>query len=409
MRWLEWSIALRYALVGRGDRFVSFASVASAIGIALGVTAIIVVMSVMNGFHLTLRERILATSSHVEIHSLEADLGQEWPQLLASIAAYAQVQAAAPTIDRQGLLSTGSKVSGTLVKGIAPELEQQVAAAKLPAELQQLVPGSFNIILGKRLAQKLGVRPGDKITLMAPTAVQTLGGVLPRFKTVSVAGTFDFGILQYNESLLYMHQTDAAKLFRVDGIDSIRLKLHDVYTAPQLATMLQSEFGYPAYDWTSSNATLFNALAVERRVMFVILSLIIAVAAFQIVAALVTMVRAKRGAIAILRTIGLPPAAVLRIFLLQGMLVGLVGTLAGVVLGLLLAANVNAVVTFIESLVGFDFFPAEVYYLEGIPSIIQFFDVLATAGLAFTLCLLATVYPSVMASRLDPAEALRYE
>ncbi len=409
MNWLECSIGIRYALVGRGDRFVSFASLASAIGIALGVATIIVVMSVMNGFHLTLREQILSTSSHIEIHNLAKSLGQQWPDFLTALSANDQVQAAAPIVDRQGLLSAGSGVSGALIKGIDPELEQHVSTATLPGEISNLAPGSFKIVLGKNLARKLSAKPNDKIVLMAPTAVQTLGGILPRFKTVTVAGTMDFGIYQFNESLVYMHYADAAQLFRVDGIDSIRLKLYDVYSAPQLADELKSEYGYPAFDWTSSNATLFGALAVERRVMFVILSLIIAVAAFQIVAALVTMVRAKRGAIAILRTMGMTSMAVLRIFLLQGMLVGLVGTIVGVGLGLLLAANVNEVVTFVENLFGFDFFPGEVYYLETIPSVIQFNDVFGTVVLAFGLSLLATVYPSLVAARLDPAEALRYE
>lgn len=407
---LEWSIGLRYALVGRGDRFVSFSSVASAVGVALGVAAIIVVISVMNGFHVNLRDRILAASSHVEIHGLaQLTEAPSWQALVKHVVADERVVAAAPIVDRQGLLAAGKNVRGALFKGIVPEIEKKVTDLDSEPGIEVLIPGSFKVLLGTVMAARLGVTAGDKLVLLAPNGIQTLGGMLPRFKTVKVAGTVDFGVHNLNDGVALMHMEDAAKVFRVSGADSIRIRLIDVQEAPAVAADLRTELGLAAFDWTTSNATLFNALAVERRVMFVILSLIVAVAAFQIVAALVTMVRSKRGAIAILRTIGMSPAALMRIFLIQGMLIGAVGTLTGVAAGLALAVNVNLIVTSIESLFGFDFFPGEVYFLESIPSKILPLDVLATAAMAFGLTLLATILPSLTAARLNPADALRHE
>ena len=406
MPWLEWTIGLRYALVGRGDRFVSFSSIASAIGIALGVAAVIVVMSVMNGFHINLRERILAASSHVEVFVTGVE---DWRTILEDLAADPRVAAAAPEVDRHGLLSSGQLVRGVLVKGIDPDREADVSDFRGKPELNLLQPGTFRVLLGTKLAERLAVVASDKVLLLAPDGTPTLGGILPRLKRIEVVGTVSFGVHQFDDSLAYMHHEDAAKVFKVAGVDTIRLRLHDVYRAPAVASEIRQERNLQAHDWTTSNATLFNALAVERRVMFVILSLIIAVAAFQIVAALVTMVRSKRGAIAIIRTIGMPPAAIMRIFLIQGLLVGLAGTILGVVTGLVLAVNVNAIVMFVEGLFGVDFFPGEVYYLDTIPSVIIATDVIAIATLAFGLTLLATIFPSVAAARVDPAEALRYE
>ena len=407
MSWLEWAIGLRYTMVGRGDRFVSFSSIASAVGIALGVAAVIVVMSVMNGFHINLRDRILSTSSHLEV-ILDEEQGADWQQHSGQMLALENVEGVSPWIARQGLVVLGKRVLGAEVLGINPTTEGTVAEVLDNDQLALLEPGTFKIMLGKRLMERLGVEQGGRIVLVAPTGTATLGGVIPRFKRVEVAGAFSVGIHQYDSSFAYMHMDDVAKLFRAEGADALRLRLEDVDLAPRMAKDIQGQ-GFDARDWTTSNEVLFNALAVERRVMFIILSLIIAVAAFQIVAALVAMVRAKRGAIAVLRTIGMSPAAIGRIFLIQGMLVGLVGVVAGILLGILIALNVNSIVTFVEQISGFNFFPGEVYLLDTIPSKLQTENVVAVAVLAFSLSLLATVFPSMAASKVDPAEALRYE
>ena len=405
---LECSIGLRYVLVGRGDRYVSLTSLASAIGITLGIAAVIVVMSVMNGFHINLRERILAASSHVEVVMTPETSGQ-WREVLERIMTDERVTAAAPNLDRQGLISGNGKVRGVQVKGIDPELEAGISGFKEVGDLSVLEPGSFRMLLGSKLATSLGAEPGDKVLLLVPSGTSTLGGFIPRLKRVEVAGDVSFGVHQYDDSLAYMHHEDAARLFGGQGVDSIRLRITEVFDAPEVASDIHERESLFAYDWTTSNATLFNALAVERRVMFVILSLIILVAAFQIVAALVAMVRSKRGAIAILRTIGMPPASIMRIFLVQGMIVGIVGTILGVALGLLVASNVNPVVSFFEVILGFDFFPGEVYFLETIPSVILPENVISVAVLAFGLTVLATIWPSMSAARVDPAEALRHE
>ena len=405
---LECSIGLRYMLVGKGDRYVSVTSLASAIGIMLGVAAVIVVMSVMNGFHVNLRDRILAASSHIEV-ILPPDRRGQWQGLMQKIGSIEGVVAAAPNIDRQGLLSGNSRVWGVQVKGIDPSLESGVSDFSASGDLGALVPGSFQIMLGKKLKERLSVEIGDKVLLLVPSGFSTLGGFLPRMKQVQVAGEVSFGVHQYDDALAYMHHQDIARLFGAEGVESIRLRLENVFDAPGIASRIQNEEGVRAHDWTSSNATLFNALAVERRVMFVILSLIILVAAFQIVAALVAMVRSKRGSIAILRTIGLPPSSIMRIFLFQGMLVGVVGTIFGVLLGLVVASNVNPVVSFFETVLGFDFFPGEVYFLETIPSLILPGNVISVALLALALTMLATIWPSVAAAKVEPAEALRHE
>lgn len=406
---LEWVIGLRYALVGRGDRFVSFSSLASVIGMALGVAALIVVMSVMNGFHLSLRERILAYSSHVEIANLANIETAPWPELVATVESDARVVAAAPVINRQAMLAAGKNVRGVQVQGVLPEQEAEVSQLVDSAELAVLTAGSFNIVLGTRLAAALNVAVGDRLILLAPTGFQTLGGLLPRFRNVNVSGVIDTGLHTYNEGVAFMHFDDAAKMFSAKGADGVRARIKDVMQAPQVAKDLAKELNITIYDWTSSNATFFNALAVERRVMFVILTLIIAVAVFQIVAALVTMVRSKRSAIAILRTIGMAPAAVMRVFLIQGMLVGMLGIVLGLVAGLLIAVNLQTIVGTIEQMLGTKFFPGEVYLLETVPVRIVPIDVIITVLVAFVLTALATIFPALAASRIDPAEVLRHE
>ena len=406
MLWLQWAIGLRYTLVGRGDRYVAFASLVSSIGIALGVAAVIVVMAVMNGFHISLRDRILSSTAHVEVDVVGIP---EWERALDAIAADPRVAGAAPQLDRQALVAAGDRVYGVLLRGIDPAREASASPFLADADLDQLVPGEFKVLLGSKLAAQLRAEVGEQVVIYAPAATPTLGGSLPRFRRAEVAGLVAVGVHQIDSSSAYMHYADAAKLYRSSGVDSLRLRLHNIYAARVLGLELLADMGLRSYDWTTSNATLFNALAIERRVMFVILSLIIAVAAFQIVAALVAMVRSKRGAIAILRTIGMTRQEVIGIFMIQGLLVGLAGTIAGVLLGLAVAVNVDAIVGFVEQVFGFDFFPGEVYLLETVPSEIVVSEVVAIAALSFLLSLLATVPPSLAAARVEPAEVLRHE
>ena len=406
MLWLQWAIGLRYTLVGRGDRYVAFASLVSSIGIALGVTAVIVVMAVMNGFHINLRDRILSSTAHVEVDVAGIP---EWERALDAIAADPRVAGAAPQLDRQALVAAGDRVYGVLLRGIDPAREADASPFLADAALDQLIPGEFKVLLGSKLAARLRVGTGEQVVLYAPAATPTLGGSLPRFRRAEVAGLVSVGVHQLDSGSAYMHYADAAKLYRSSGVDSLRLRLHNIYDAPVIGLELLADMRLTSYDWTTSNATLFNALAIERRVMFVILSLIIAVAAFQIVAALVAMVRSKRGAIAILRTIGMTRQEVIGIFMIQGLLVGLTGTIAGVLLGIAVAVNVDPIVGFVEQVFGFDFFPGEVYLLETVPSEIVAGEVVAIATLSFLLSLLATVPPSLAAARVEPAEVLRHE
>ena len=405
---LELRIGLRYALIGRGDRFVAFTSLASALGIATGLAAVIIVMAVMNGYHVQLRTKILSASSHLELLNPQGGQLPDWQQVLIRARAAPGVAAAAPLIDRQALLTSGEKVSGAIVKGIVPNAEQKVTGLAR-TDLAKLKPGSFRILLGKGLANKLGVKAGSKVVLLSPRGARTIAGSLPRLRQMEVAGVITFGVYQYDIALAYIHFEDAMRLYRTSGADSIRLRLNDPFGAPQLASKLSRELGVRSFDWSQSNATLFEALAIERRIMFLILSLIIAVAAFQIVSVLVAMVRSKRGDIAILRTIGLTPAAIMRIFLIQGMLVGLAGTACGVILGLIGTSNINLLVGFLETLFEVDLFPGKVYALEEFPTQIIPSEVMLAATVALVMSLLATLWPSLAAARVDPAEALRYE
>ncbi|MCY4324489.1 MAG: lipoprotein-releasing ABC transporter permease subunit [Betaproteobacteria bacterium] len=405
---LEFSIGFRYALVGRGDRYVSLTSAISVLGIALGVAAVIIVQSVMNGFHLQLRERILGASSHLELQeSASTDLS-DWPAMVEQIAKMDQVLAAAPVIDRQALVASDHRSSGVIVKGIDPRFEGGVTDLS-PEKLRLLEKGGFKAILGDNLATSLNVAAGDRIVLFAPSGTTTIAGTLPRLRRITVAETVDFGIHQYDSALLYLHLEDARSIFRAGATDNIRVKVADPYLAPQIGAELEKIHKVRAYDWTRSNATFFQALAIERRVMFVILSLIIVVAAFQIVSALVAMVRSKRGDIAILRTLGAQSGSVLRIFLVQGLLVGVAGTVAGVLLGIAGSVNITAIVSFVENLFGVDLFPGRVYSLEEIPAQLVAGEVAAAALVALAVSLAATIPPSLAAARIEPAEALRHE
>ena len=410
----ELLIGLRYTRAKKHNHFISFISLISMFGIALGVAALIVVLSVMNGFQTELRSRILAVVSHVEISGVGGEL-VDWPRVAAQAAAQPQVVAAAPFVQAQGMLAYGQAVRGAMVRGIQPDLEDQVADFRRhmkSGEFDALLPDRFNIILGSELARALGVFVGDRVTLIAPQGVVTPAGVVPRLKTFTVVGLFEVGMYEYDSGLALIHLADAQRLYRMDDrVTGVRLKLDDLFQAPRVARLLVGSLDTNAFisDWTRSHANYFRAVQIEKNMMFIILSLIIAVAAFNIVSTLVMAVTDKQADIAILRTLGASPLSIMAVFIVQGALIGFIGLGLGVAGGVALALNVDVVVPFIERLLGTQFLAKEVYYISNLPSELQWGDVTTITGVAFVLALVATLYPSWRAARVNPAAALRYE
>jgi lipoprotein-releasing system permease protein len=410
----ELLIGLRYTRAKKHNHFISFISLISMFGIALGVAALIVVLSVMNGFQTELRSRILAVVSHVEISGVGGEL-VDWPRVAAQAAAQPQVIAAAPFVQAQGMLAYGQAVRGAMVRGIQPDLEDQVADFRRhmkSGEFDALLPDRFNIILGSELARALGVFVGDRVTLIAPQGVVTPAGVVPRLKTFTVVGLFEVGMYEYDSGLALIHLADAQRLYRMeDRVTGVRLKLDDLFQAPRVARLLVGSLDTNAFisDWTRSHANFFRAVQIEKNMMFIILSLIIAVAAFNIVSTLVMAVTDKQADIAILRTLGASPLSIMAVFIVQGALIGFIGLGLGVAGGVALALNVDVVVPFIERLLGTQFLAKEVYYISNLPSELQWGDVTTITGVAFVLALVATLYPSWRAARVNPAAALRYE
>lgn len=407
-------IGLRYTHAKRSNHFISFISIASMTGIALGVMALIVVLSVMNGFQQELRSRILSVAAHVEIGGISDRLA-DWQSILAKAKQNPEVITGAPYVNGQGMLTNGSQVRGTLIRGVLPDLESQVAdlgAHMKVGKLEDLRAGEFGIILGGELARLLGVARGDKVTLLTPQGNITPAGVMPRIKQFTVVGIFEAGMFEYDSGLALIHMQDAQKLLRMgEDVSGVRLKLAELFRAPfvtrDLAQMLQGE--YYVSDWTQSHSNFFRAVAIEKRMMFLMLLLIVAVAAFNLVSTLVMAVTDKQSDIAILRTLGAKPFSIMKIFIVQGSLIGVSGTILGVVSGVLLALNLETVVPMIERALGMDLFPAEVYYISELPSKLDWNDVSVIASVSLVLSLLATLYPSWRASRVNPAEALRYE
>ena len=410
----ELLIGLRYTRAKKHNHFISFISLISMFGIALGVAALIVVLSVMNGFQTELRSRILAVVSHVEISGVGGEL-VDWPRVAAQAAAQPQVLAAAPFVQAQGMLAYGQAVRGAMVRGIQPDLEDQVADFRRhmkSGEFDALLPDRFNIILGSELARALGVFVGDRVTLIAPQGVVTPAGVVPRLKTFTVVGLFEVGMYEYDSGLALIHLADAQRLYRMDDrVTGVRLKLDDLFQAPRVARLLVGSLDTNAFisDWTRSHANFFRAVQIEKNMMFIILSLIIAVAAFNIVSTLVMAVTDKQADIAILRTLGASPLSIMAVFIVQGALIGFLGLGLGGAGGVALALNVDVVVPFIERLLGTQFLAKEVYYISNLPSELQWGDVTTITGVAFVLALVATLYPSWRAARVNPAAALRYE
>jgi lipoprotein-releasing system permease protein len=412
----ELFVGLRYTRAKRRNHFISFISMTSMVGIALGVAALIVVLSVMNGFQHELRSRILGVASHLQITGPNNQLGG-WQGLAGAVRNHQEVQASAPYIMAQGMLSFGQAVQGTIVRGVIPAEEDKVAEIGQhirAGSFDALKPGGFGIVLGADLALALGVGVGDKVVVMAPQGQLTPTGMVPRLKQFKVVGIFQVGMYEYDSALALIHLDDAATLYRMgDKVSGLRLKLADLDRAPrvaqQLTQQLGQESGYYISDWTQQHANFFRAVQMEKRVMFVILTLIVAVAAFNIVSTLVMAVTDKRADIAILRTLGASPRSIMQIFIVQGALIGVIGTLMGVVGGVLLALNIETVVPFIEQLFGIQFLAKDVYYISDLPSELQWADVTVITSVSLVLSLLATLYPSWRAARTNPAEALRYE
>ncbi len=413
----ELLLGWRYTRAGRAGRrngFISFISGVSMLGISLGVAALIIVLSVMNGFQKEVRDRMLGVVSHVEIYGAGGLPLAEPQQTMEQARRQPQVQAAAPFVATQALLARGEDMRGTLVRGIDPALEPDITelARKLrDGPFARLVPGEFGLVVGAELARQMGLREGDAVTLIAPGGQVTPAGVVPRLKQMKVVGVFDAGHYEFDSGLVMMHIDDAQRLFRLEGPTGVRLRLADLHRAPEVAAQLAAAMGEGVVvrDWTKQNRTWFAAVQLEKRMMFIILTLIVAVAAFNLVSTLVMTVTDKRADIAILRTLGASPASVMGIFVVQGATVGVAGTLSGLLLGLAVAFNIDVIVPAIERLLGASFLPRDIYLISAMPSDPQAADIVPIAVISLVLAFLATLYPSWRASRVNPAEALRYE
>ena len=407
-------IGLRYTRAKRRNHFISFISLISMLGIMLGIVALIVVLSVMNGFHTEIQTRILGMASHATLSDPYGDMS-DWRDLLERVRDHESVVGAAPFVELQAMLANGSNVSGAQLRGILPAEEDQVAELRqdmIRGELDDLVPGEFKIVLGEELAASLGVGIGHKVTVVTPQVSATPVGIMPRIKAFTVAGLFAVGMSDYDRHAGFVHLADAAKLMRLgEGVTGLRLKLTDMMEAPGLALEIAYDLGgaYRVIDWTQHHQNFFAALRTEKRMMSIILFLIVAVAAFNIVSTLVMVVTDKRPDIAILRTLGASPARIMAIFMVQGTTIGAVGTLLGIAGGIALALNVEPIVAWIESLFGIHFLDPEIYYISKLPSDLRAGDVVWVSTGAFLMSVIATLYPAWRAARTDPAEALRYE
>ncbi|MBK6320696.1 lipoprotein-releasing ABC transporter permease subunit [Candidatus Aalborgicola defluviihabitans] len=413
----ELRIGWRYTRAGRTTRrngFISFISGVSMLGIALGVAALIIVLSVMNGFQKEVRDRMLGVISHIEVYAKDSQALPDLAKTLSQVRANPEVIGAAPFIAAQALLARGEDMKGTMIRGIDPAQEHLVTDlvnGEQAAVLAKLIPGEFGVVLGIDLAKSLGVRPGDRVTLVAPSGQVTPAGVVPRLKQMTVVGTFDSGNFEYDSALAMVHVDDAAKIFRLEGPSGVRLKLRDLHDARRVADELSQTLTGDLYirDWTRQNRTWFAAVQVEKRMMFIILTLIVAVAAFNLVSTLVMTVTDKRADIAILRTLGASPASIMGIFVVQGAMVGVIGTLAGLALGLGVAFNIDVIVPALEHALGASFLPKDIYLISRMPSDPQQSDIVPVAVISLVMAFVATLYPSWRASRVNPAEALRYE
>jgi len=413
---LELFIGLRYTRAKRRNHFISFISLVSMLGIAVGVTALITVISVMNGFEKELTDRILGMVSHATISGIGEGANasvRDWQTTIDKAEGNPHVKGAAPYVERQALLQ-GTRVTGAVIRGVLPGLEPKVSEIDrkmLKGRLDDLKPGAFGIILGNELAMQLGVGLGDKVTVITPEVSATPVGAVPRYKRFEVVGTFSVGFQEYDEGLAVMHIEDAERLFQLDGPSGIRLKLDDMFGAWEIARGLAQQLGqfYRVRDWHEGHANFFSAVAMEKKVMFIILSLIVAVAAFNLVSTLVMLVTDKQADIAILRTLGISPSSIMGVFMVQGVIVGAFGILLGIIGGAALALNLPALVKWIEHTFNVEFLSADIYYISEVPSDVHWVDVAWIGVIAFVFCLFATLYPAWRAARTHPAAALRYE
>ncbi|MFZ4552184.1 MAG: lipoprotein-releasing ABC transporter permease subunit [Aquabacterium sp.] len=412
----EWRVGWRYTRASRSARrngFISFISGVSILGITLGVAALIIVLSVMNGFQKEVRDRMLSVVAHIEVYDAYGSQLLDWKAVANQARQNPAVIGAAPFVPAQALIARGEDMRGVMVRGIVPAEEASVTplAAAMQSTFARLQSGQWGVVIGEELARSLGVREGDPLTVVAPSGQVTPAGVVPRLKQVTVVGVFNAGHYEYDSSLVLMHADDAARLFRTGGPTGVQLKLKDAQQARAVANELAQSLGaqYIVRDWTHTNRNWFDAVQVEKRMMFIILTLIVAVAAFNLVSTLVMTVTDKRADIAILRTLGASPRSIMGIFMVQGAMSGILGTLGGLGLGLLVAFNIDVIVPAIEHMLGVSFLPGSIYLISKMPSDPQWSDIVPIGLISLVLSLAATLYPSWRASRVQPAEALRYE
>jgi lipoprotein-releasing system permease protein len=416
----EWLVGLRYTRAGRRsgrNSFISFISLISMMGITVGVAALIVVLSIMNGFQKDVRDRMLSVLPHIEISDPAGRL-PNWQDVAARLQQDPRVKGTAPYVASQAMLAREDVVAGVMIRGVLPQEEpkvSEVASRVHQGRFDDLRPGEFNIVLGGGLARGMHATIGDKVTVVAPQGQVTPAGVLPRLKQFTVVGIFDTGHVEHDSSLAFIHIEDAQRMFRMDAPSGLRLRISNMLDAPEVAQDLTAALakspggGLVAQDWSQQNRNWFAAVQTEKRMMFIILTLIIAVAAFNMVSTLVMTVTDKQADIAILRTLGAAPASVMKIFMIQGGLIGAIGTLAGIGLGVLVALNVDVIAPLIERLLGIQFLPSDIYLISSLPSDLRWPDVWLIGAIAIVLGFLATLYPSWWAARVKPAEALRYE
>jgi len=410
----EWFIGSRYLRSGHRNRFISFIALISILGLALGVAALIVVLSVMNGFEHELRQRILSMTSHATLMGLRGHL-DDWPRVRAQALEDPAVAAAVPYIEDQGMLVNGERVSGVQIRGIVPLDERSVSSLAehmTSGTLEDLEPGSYRMVLGSALAEELELKVGDTVVLVVAQGNATPVGVIPRMRRFTVSGIFNAGMYEFDRGLALVAMADAARLYRLgDGVTGVRLRLDDMFRAPSIVHNVAVALGggYYVSDWTRRHANLFRSIELTKSIMFFILVLVVAVAAVNIVSTLVMIVKEKQADIAILRTMGSTPRSILGVFIVQGAVIGLLGTLAGIGLGMLISGNLESLVHALERALDTKFMDASVYFMSDLPARVEANDVIQIAGTAFLLCCLSTLYPAWRAARTQPAEALRHE
>jgi lipoprotein-releasing system permease protein len=421
-RYFEWMIGVRYlrskGMAGAGNRFLSVISTISLAGVALGVAVLLVVLSVMNGFERELRDRILSVTAHATISGFGAPLS-DWQGVRTQARQESGVLGTAPYIEQQALLlatgSNGDANSGVMLRGVLPEEERQVASvdAHMQAgKLEALRSGAYGIVLGAELARALHVQVGDRVTAVTAQGTVTMAGVIPRSKRFTVVGIFAVGMYEYDRNYAYLHLQDAARLYRMgENVTGLQLRLDDLFHAQQIAADIARKLGGAYYvdDWTRKHVAIFRNIAMTKSMMFLILLLVVAVAAFNVIATLVMVVKDKQSDIAILRTLGASPRQIMKVFIVQGTFIGVIGVFAGIVLGTLLSWNLERLIHGLETLLDTRFMDARLYLMSDLPAMVQWLDVLQVAGVAFAMCCLATIYPAWRAARIEPARALRHE